>query len=729
MIEIDGKQYRNLEEQVLKNQQDIYEHYAVDRIIADFGIHIIGNLPDASYLAGRTGKEYGDAYAIGTEPPYTFYVWTRADEASGHSYDYWFNIGKLAVQGPQGPIGPQGPRGIEGERGSIINIFFGADGVAPMLPGKANDIAINATNGDLWQLGASGWARQGNIRGARGGTGPMGPAGPVGPVGPQGPQGPQGPMGRFVHLEGIVTSSDQLISPAELNDLSISYLVGQSAPYDLYVQIGPDPQTAIWYNMGPLNYGTLVYVSGSAVAEFNADTKLDKHPDGLKIYATNEYGETTHIGYSVNGGSNNIPRADQYGNLRVPVDAPLIPDGDKSVVLNVGAFEVLSDELLKKKVTRVNQPDVVVYGNHNSSDVVIPAKKTAGSNEDIIPIRTVDGNIVAPSLEKIKEGNYFASTAYVKDEISKIPGGGSGSGSSNVSNGVERVILEKKSSDEYISFSEYTGAYKISSNYVEPEDFAGAKITGSAFFSGYVPGESTPNGTYPIDFTVASSNILEYNGGYVVSKNFGYNQQGAYQNDVIWIVNDTAAFNAAYPGHDIPAKGIYVYNEYRLHQEYNDSGDLIEGGNKHIEITKVQYELDFVTHVELEKRLEDFDPGSSGGVKLYRHKVTISCYGTIEDVTHLLTAFAIVYDKSSEPITLESERLIELLLQSSGSTFVVMMNNGFVANNTQAFPIGLLIVNEGHGIIGGYMLQDNNQVEFGFPLEDVNITDQVSEVI
>ena len=123
MITIDGKQYRNLEEQVLKNKQDIAAHYSVQRVLADFGIKIIGQVPEWQDPVGTF--EYGDAYAVGTEAPYEIYIYTRADEASGHPEDYWLNIGPLAIQGPQGPEGPQGLKGdkgdtgVQGERGNI----------------------------------------------------------------------------------------------------------------------------------------------------------------------------------------------------------------------------------------------------------------------------------------------------------------------------------------------------------------------------------------------------------------------------------------------------------------------------------------------------------------------------------------------------------------------------------------------------------------------------------
>ena len=41
---IDGKVFRNLEEQVRKNKEDIARHYAIDRSLANFGIKIVGTV-------------------------------------------------------------------------------------------------------------------------------------------------------------------------------------------------------------------------------------------------------------------------------------------------------------------------------------------------------------------------------------------------------------------------------------------------------------------------------------------------------------------------------------------------------------------------------------------------------------------------------------------------------------------------------------------------------------
>lgn len=67
------------------------------------GIRVVGvaateaDIPTGEY-------EYGDAYEVGTEPPYDLYIYTRPD-GKVHTEGYWFNTGKFPMPGPQGPKG------------------------------------------------------------------------------------------------------------------------------------------------------------------------------------------------------------------------------------------------------------------------------------------------------------------------------------------------------------------------------------------------------------------------------------------------------------------------------------------------------------------------------------------------------------------------------------------------------------------------------------------------
>lgn len=84
MLSFGNKEFRNLQEQVLKNAQDISAIEGGSMVIGEFGIKVIGqvadpdDLPDPEYYGG----EYGDAYLVGTQTPYDYYIYTRAFEGA-----------------------------------------------------------------------------------------------------------------------------------------------------------------------------------------------------------------------------------------------------------------------------------------------------------------------------------------------------------------------------------------------------------------------------------------------------------------------------------------------------------------------------------------------------------------------------------------------------------------------------------------------------------------------
>lgn len=108
MLTINGLEYRNLEEQVRKNKEDILYILEEESTLNAFGIKVVGQIADVSGLPDPvtyTG-EFGDAYAVGTESPYVLYIYTRANGT--HPNNYWFNIGRFPVPGPKGDKGDSG---------------------------------------------------------------------------------------------------------------------------------------------------------------------------------------------------------------------------------------------------------------------------------------------------------------------------------------------------------------------------------------------------------------------------------------------------------------------------------------------------------------------------------------------------------------------------------------------------------------------------------------------
>lgn len=211
MLTIGNEEYRNLEEQVEKNKNDILFILEEEGTLNQFGIKVVGQIANASGLPDPvtyTG-EFGDAYAVGTVSPYEMYIYTRANGT--HPNNYWFNIGRFPVPGPKGEDGATGPRGPEGKQGPI----------GPVGP-----------------------------QGKQGPQGIQGPVGPRGPQGVQGDPGPKGDPGQSFQIVGILNSASMLPTPTE-EIRNQAYLVPdttEAGTYDLYVITGTD--TLVWENAG-----------------------------------------------------------------------------------------------------------------------------------------------------------------------------------------------------------------------------------------------------------------------------------------------------------------------------------------------------------------------------------------------------------------------------------------------------------------------------------------------
>lgn len=274
MLTVDNKQYRNLQEQVRFNQENIEYLLTEGGTLNEFGIKVVGQVNTYAQLppaASYTG-EYGDAYAVGTTTPYTFYIFTRA--TAGQVGPSWFNLGQFpvpsTVPGPTGATGPQGPTGVRG------SIWVSGNGAPPSIGTyQAYDKYINTANGDVYTYNGTQklWTLSGNIRGPQGPQGNNGQPGPAGAAGPVGPQGPKGDAGQSFTIAGTVASIDLLPTPTEENRTK-GYLVGTDT-YDLYVVVGTD--TLTWKNLGR--------VEGVEGPQGPAGPQGIQGPNGYPIYS------------------------------------------------------------------------------------------------------------------------------------------------------------------------------------------------------------------------------------------------------------------------------------------------------------------------------------------------------------------------------------------------------------------------------------------------------------
>ena len=263
MITIDGRIYRNLEEQVQANKDNIQHIIEGSNLLAELGIRVVGQVTTEGQLPNPvtyTG-DFGDAYLVGTQTPYDFYIYTRP--FAGESDPQWFALGPFPVAGPAGPTGPEGPRGENGVRGSQ---WFSGTGQPSTTSGyNVGDYYINVGTGNIWHLhevdGAPRWLLEGNIRGPQGVQGPEGPVGPEGPRGPQGVRGPTGLPGSPVEIMGVVTDLDELPDPAQVSR-SAAYLYEHDGVKDLMIIISDEDDLEMWYNSGLFGGGTQVFWNG-----------------------------------------------------------------------------------------------------------------------------------------------------------------------------------------------------------------------------------------------------------------------------------------------------------------------------------------------------------------------------------------------------------------------------------------------------------------------------------
>ena len=185
MLKFGNKEFRNLEEQVDKNKQDIADLTA--------GISAaIGYMPTILGVYARFdeiptgGYNTGDTFLIGSGTPYSVYVYTDKNQ--------WVNVGQFPVAGPKGD---------KGDLGSVITAAAGGPQVTPE---SLNDFYIDTITGDWYVAsrtvsGSLVYIKSFSLKGEKGDRGERGLAGSMGPAGPTGPQGPQGERG-FTGLKG-----------------------------------------------------------------------------------------------------------------------------------------------------------------------------------------------------------------------------------------------------------------------------------------------------------------------------------------------------------------------------------------------------------------------------------------------------------------------------------------------------------------------------------------------
>lgn len=203
MIEINGKTFRNLEDQVAY----LSEALQAGKLIDELGIKVLGvySTIEQAKAAIPGPYDYGDAFSIGTTKPYDLYIFTRniEDFINFGPFPGKGKDGKDGEQGPKGDTGPQGERGPRGERGF------------------------------------------------QGPVGEQGPRGFEGKIGPQGAKGPKGDVGPAFNVKATLASTSQLPTPTKyMQSIGTAYLIPNEAGVKhIWVIQGEDSLS--WIDIGP----------------------------------------------------------------------------------------------------------------------------------------------------------------------------------------------------------------------------------------------------------------------------------------------------------------------------------------------------------------------------------------------------------------------------------------------------------------------------------------------
>ena len=365
MLTIDGKEFRNLEEQVLKNKNDIENALQLNNLLSDFGIRIIGQVESAyqipsvsNYKENNPSWKYGDAYTVGTESPYDLYILTRAN--NNNPQDFWFDIGEFPLRGPAGPQGPQGEKGEKGEKGD------------PGIQGE---------------------------RGLQGTPGLRGEIGPQGPKGPVGPPGPQGVPGQVYKIIDILDNTEQLPEPTE-SIRDNAYIINGC----IYIIMGSG--VLEWVNVGtidPTNFTagqviTLMQSTDRIIVSLNSDNSKVEYKLSNGTITTLDFAESER-----QKSKNLFDYTKTYGY------SACTSNGDGSYNINVSNFYY--PEMRYKLETKIGQPysfSAYINSFTSTSSVYFSARfvYTDGRGDET-QVQALIGQRVSLTLTPAKDVDYI----------------------------------------------------------------------------------------------------------------------------------------------------------------------------------------------------------------------------------------------------------------------------------------------------------------------------------
>lgn len=398
MLQFGNKEFRNLEEQVEKNAQDIQDFKDGNQTVAEFGITVVGILATAAELPAQ-GENYGDAYLIGSQPPYDMRVWTR-DVANNTAK--WVDLGAFPLQGPKGD---------KGDIGSLINAGSGA----PLNnPTSLYNFYLDEISGYWYQPYPTetgyGWIKSFTLKGEKGDRGEQGkqgaqgltgPQGKVGPIGPAGPIGPKGDVGPAFNVQGTLASVDNLPTPtAAIQDKGYAYLIPDAqGNKHIWVVQGPDSGPFQWVDVGTAGVG-IQGPKGTDGVGLNTLTDTDLTYGDVTV----TYDITDGIG--INGTMRQTYDGTNHDSM-VDIHIPLIPGKGISIDkrANSEKVEVKTDPTSSVTFNGVRSQDSNGYYTQINIDNMVVGKEGSAGYSYSIFFPDASGTLLLSNQLKTIFGN------------------------------------------------------------------------------------------------------------------------------------------------------------------------------------------------------------------------------------------------------------------------------------------------------------------------------------
>lgn len=377
MLKFGNQEFRNLEEQVAKNQSDIQDFKDGNQTIAEFGITVIGIVPTAGDLPA-TAENYGDAYLVGDTAPYDMRVWTR-DVANNTAK--WVDLGQFPLAGPQGERGPEGSKIYFGNIKNAIATRAG-DYFVDMTTGYWYTSYYNPDVGFTWSLIGSLKGEKGDrgIQGIQGPKGTAGERGATGPIGPAGPAGPKGDVGPAFNVQGTLASSSNLPTPtAEMQDKGYAYIIPDAeGNKHIWVIQGPDSGPFSWVDMGTAGVG----IKGD---QGDPGAGIDTLTDTDLTYGDVTVDYNTTDGMTITGTMRQTYNGTNHDST-MDLEIPIIPG--KGIVIDKPADKQQVD-------IKVDINDAVKYGNNTNSIAIGNGAKGIGIAIGVSADATTDNQCIA----------------------------------------------------------------------------------------------------------------------------------------------------------------------------------------------------------------------------------------------------------------------------------------------------------------------------------------------